>query len=115
MRVPVLGRVRGAGALGALLLGLAGAAQGADPQVLVRGKTLFSTVQPACALCHTLKAAASSGQVGPDLDELQPDAERVLRAVRNGLGVMPSFEGQLTEQDMRALAAFVAHSSGAAR
>ena len=114
MRVPVLGRVRGAGALGALLLGLAGAAQGADPQVLA-GKTLFSTVQPACALCHTLKAAASSGQVGPDLDELQPDAERVLRAVRNGLGVMPSFEGQLTEQDMRALAAFVAHSSGAAR
>ena len=60
----MLGRVRGAGALGVLLLGLAGAAQGADPQVLARGKTLFSTVQPACALCHTLKAAASSGQVG---------------------------------------------------
>ena len=53
MRVPVLGRVRGAGALGVLLLGLAGAAQGADPQVLARGKTLFSTVQPACALCRT--------------------------------------------------------------
>ena len=83
--------------------------------VLARGKALFSTVQPACALCHTLKAAASSGQVGPNLDELQPDADRVLRAVREGLGVMPSFEGQLTEQDMRALAAFVAHSSGAAR
>ena len=111
----MLGWVRGAGVLGTLLLGLAGPANAADPQVLARGKTLFSTVQPACALCHTLKAAASSGQVGPDLDELQPDAERVLRAVRNGLGVMPSFEGQLTEQDMRALAAFVAHSSGAAR
>ena len=83
--------------------------------MLARGKALFSTVQPACALCHTLKAAASSGQVGPNLDELQPDADRVLRAVREGLGVMPSFEGQLTEQDMRALAAFVAHSSGAAR
>ena len=68
MRVPVLGRVRGAGALGALLLGLAGAAQGADPQVLARGKTLFSTDQPACALCHTLKPATSIGQVGPDLD-----------------------------------------------
>ena len=115
MRAPVLGWVRGAGVLGTLLLGLAGPANAADPQVLARGKALFSTVQPACALCHTLKAAASSGQVGPDLDELQPDAERVLRVVRNGLGVMPSFEGQLTEQDMRALAAFVAHSSGAAR
>ncbi|HNM40522.1 MAG TPA: cytochrome c, partial [Giesbergeria sp.] len=95
----MLGWVRGAGVLGTLLLGLAGPANAADPQVLARGKALFSTVQPACALCHTLKAAASSGQVGPDLDELQPDAERVLRAVRNGLGVMPSFEGQLTEQD----------------
>ncbi|MCL4770620.1 MAG: c-type cytochrome [Burkholderiaceae bacterium] len=115
MRAPVLGWVRGAGVLGTLLLGLAGPANAADPQVLARGKALFSTVQPACALCHTLKAAASSGQVGPNLDELQPDADRVLRAVREGLGVMPSFEGQLTEQDMRALAAFVAHSSGAAR
>lgn len=111
----MLGWVCGAGMLGTLLLGLAGAANAADPQVLARGKTLFSTVQPACAMCHTLKAAASSGQVGPDLDELQPDAERVLRVVRNGLGVMPSFEGQLTEQDMRALAAFVSHSTGAAR
>ncbi|WP_242455263.1 MULTISPECIES: cytochrome c [Comamonadaceae] len=111
----MLGWVRGAGVLGTLLLGLAGPANAADPQVLARGKALFSTVQPACALCHTLKAAASSGQVGPNLDELQPDADRVLRAVREGLGVMPSFEGQLTEQDMRALAAFVAHSSGAAR
>ena len=115
MRAPVLGWVRGAGVLGTLLLGLAGPTNAADPQVLARGKALFSTVQPACALCHTLKAAASSGQVGPNLDELQPDADRVLRAVREGLGVMPSFEGQLTEQDMRALAAFVAHSSGAAR
>ena len=111
----MLGWVRGAGVLGTLLLGLAGPANAADPQVLARGKALFSTVQPACALCHPLKAAASSGQVGPNLDELQPDADRVLRAVREGLGVMPSFEGQLTEQDMRALAAFVAHSSGAAR
>ena len=103
------------GVLGTLLLGLAGTAQAADPQMLERGKALFSSVQPACAVCHTLKAAASTGQVGPDLDELQPDADRVLRVVRNGLGVMPSFEGQLTEQDMRALAAFVAHASGAVR
>ncbi len=112
-----LWRVGAGGVLGALLLGLVGTAQAADPQMLEleRGKALFSSVQPACAVCHTLKAAASTGQVGPNLDELQPDADRVLRVLRNGLGVMPSFEGQLTEQDMRALAAFVAHASGAAR
>ena len=97
-----------------LLLSLAGTAQGADPQLLARGKALFSTVQPACAVCHTLTAAGSTGQVGPDLDELKPSAERVLQAVRNGLGVMPSFDGQISEQDMRALAAFVAHATGAA-
>jgi sulfite dehydrogenase len=103
------------GSVGALMLGLAGFAQATDPQTLERGKALFSNVQPACALCHTLKAAASTGQVGPDLDELRPDAERVLRAVREGLGVMPSFEDQLSEQDMRALAAFVAQATGAVR
>ena len=101
-------------ALGVLLLCLAGTAQGADPRVLERGKALFFSVQPACAVCHTLKAAGSTGQVGPDLDELKPSAERVLQAVRNGLGVMPSFDGQLSEQDLRALAAFVAHASQAA-
>ena len=96
------------------LLALCGAVHAADPAELERGKRLFGTVQPACATCHTLAAAGSEGQVGPVLDELRPDAARVLRALRSGIGIMPSFAERLSEQDLRALASFVAHSTGGA-
>lgn len=90
------------------------AAHAAGPEEIERGKALFTTVQPACAVCHTLQAAGSEGQVGPVLDELKPDAARVLRAVRSGLGVMPSYAERLSDRDLRALAQFVAHASGGA-
>ena len=81
---------------------------------IARGKLLFTTLQPACALCHTLQAAGAEGHVGPVLDELRPDADRVLRVLRNGLGVMPSYAEKLSPQDMQSLARFVAHATGAA-
>lgn len=96
----------------ALTLLLPAHATGAEEQE--RGKRLFTTVQPACATCHTLQAAGAEGQVGPVLDEIKPDAARVLRAVRAGLGVMPSYAERLSERDMRALAQFVAHATGGA-
>ena len=37
-----------------------------------------------CGGCHTLKAAGSKGQVGPNLDELKPDQSTVERQVRHG-------------------------------
>ena len=55
------------------------------------GKKLFSTATPACALCHTLKDAGAKGAVGPVMDEIKPDAVRVAKALRNGLGNMPSY------------------------
>jgi len=67
---------------------------------------------PACALCHTLKKAGATGQIGPDLDDLRPDADRVEQAMRNGIGPMPSFK-TLTEAQIKALASFVAASAGA--
>jgi sulfite dehydrogenase len=48
------------------------------------------------------------------LDELKPDAERVLRALRNGIGVMPSYAEKISAQDMQAVASFVAQATGAA-
>ena len=54
-------------------------------------KKLFSTATPACALCHTLKDAGAEGAVGPVMDEIKPDAARVAKALRNGLGRMPSY------------------------
>ena len=109
-------QARCAGATARLLCGLAmafsGLAQADDAALVARGKALFTTVKPACAVCHTLQAAGSTGQVGPVLDELKPDAARVLRALHSGLGVMPSYAEQLSEADMQALAAFVSQSTG---
>ena len=85
-----------------------------EAQQLARGKLLFTQTQPACAVCHTLAAAGSEGQVGPVLDELKPDADRVRKVLRAGLGAMPSFADKLSAADMDALALFVARSTGAA-
>jgi mono/diheme cytochrome c family protein len=70
------------------------------------GKQLFNSVTPACAVCHTLKDAGAAGQIGPSLDELKPDAARVARAVKLGIGQMPAFT-QLTEDQIRTIAQYV--------
>ena len=93
--------------------GISGAFAADDADKMARGKTLFTTTTPACALCHTLKDAGSEGAVGPVLDELKPDASRVSKALRDGLGAMPSFKATLSEADMAALAYYVARATGA--
>ncbi|WP_082517108.1 cytochrome c [Acidovorax sp. Leaf78] len=99
----------------ALLLLSTGTSWAADAAELARGKELFTKIQPACAVCHTLQAAGAEGQVGPVLDELKPDAPRVLRALKAGIGVMPSYAERMSEKDMKAVASFVAHATGAAK
>jgi mono/diheme cytochrome c family protein len=64
-----------------------------------------------CGSCHALEAAGSSGQVGPNLDESQPDAELVEDRVRNGAGAMPAFEGQLTDEQIADVTAYVVEST----
>jgi len=85
-----------------------------EAQQMARGKVLFTQTQPACAVCHTLAVAGSEGQVGPVLDELKPDVDRVRKVLRAGLGAMPSFADKLSAADIDALAVFVARSTGAA-
>lgn len=70
------------------------------------GKKLFISSTPACALCHRLKDAGAEGQIGPSLDELKPDAGRVMKALRVGIGQMPAFP-QLTEDQIKAIAVYV--------
>jgi mono/diheme cytochrome c family protein len=65
-----------------------------------------------CGSCHTLSAAKSSGQVGPNLDDAKPGYDTVLAKVTNGGGGMPSFGGQLSEQQIRGVAAYVAKNAG---
>jgi cytochrome c6 len=94
----------------------ASAAAADDADLLAQGRALFiQGATPSCGLCHTLKDAGTSGAVGPVLDELQPDAERVVSALKNGIGLMPSFRTTLDEAQMRALARYVSKASGGAK
>jgi cytochrome c6 len=75
------------------------------------GKELFlKGAAPACAVCHTLKAAGAVGEVGPSMNELQPNAARVMNAVKNGIGIMPAY-ANLTPEQLQILAEYVAKAS----
>src|SRR5215218_10839670 len=66
-----------------------------------------------CGTCHTLKAAGSKGQVGPNLDELKPDASTVEHQVRTGGNGMPSFSSRLSAKQIAQVADFVSSSARA--
>ena len=74
------------------------------------GKTIFATA--GCTGCHTLKAAGSTGTVGPNLDEAKPPKELVIDRVTNGKGGMPSFKGQLSDAQIQAVATYVSENAG---
>lgn len=100
--------------LGLVLAAAAGGAH-ADSAAELGRKVFLQIAQPSCATCHTLKDAGSSGAIGPVLDDLKPDAARVAAAVRSGVDVMPSYEGKLTDEQIEAVAAYVARATGAAK
>ncbi|MDB5732922.1 MAG: cytochrome c [Variovorax sp.] len=107
-------RLAGHGRTLAAALALAGAMGAAAAQdVMQEGRKLFTTAVPACALCHTLRDAGATGEIGPALDELKPDAARVEKAIRNGIGQMPPFT-TLTDAQVKLLAQYVARATGAA-
>lgn len=86
-----------------------------DSARFVLGKKLLTQgLTPSCAVCHTLKAVGAEGAVGPVLDELKPDAARVITVLRSSLGAMPSYKDKLTDEQMAALAYFVAKASAGA-
>ena len=65
-----------------------------------------------CGSCHTLAAANSSGNVGPNLDDLQADFASVRSQVENGGGGMPAFGGDLSSEEIDAVSRFVADNAG---
>jgi mono/diheme cytochrome c family protein len=80
--------------------------QAAQPPV-ASGRDLFAST---CGTCHTLAAAGTTGTVGPNLDDLQPDQATVQAAIEGGPGVMPA--NLLTGAQAQQVAAFVAASAG---
>ena len=65
-----------------------------------------------CAQCHTLAAAGSNGQVGPNLDDLAPDEATIKAQVTNGGSGMPAFADVLSNAEIDAVTAYVADSTG---
>jgi mono/diheme cytochrome c family protein len=74
------------------------------------GEAVFASA--GCGGCHVLEAAGTSGSIGPNLDESQPDVELVVDRVTNGSGAMPAFSDRLSEQEIRDVAAYVVESTG---
>ena len=64
-----------------------------------------------CGVCHTLQAAGSSGNIGFNLDQLKPTMPRIISAITNGIGVMQSWEGILTDEEIEAVAYYVFNST----
>jgi mono/diheme cytochrome c family protein len=70
------------------------------------GKQIFTQ---SCGTCHTLADAGTNGQVGPNLDQLKPDKQRVVTAIENGgagTGAMPA--NIVTGEEAEAVATYVA-------
>ena len=76
-----------------------------DPEA---GKTVFTSN---CGGCHTLEAAGTNGQVGPNLDQAQPELALIVQRVRKGQGAMPPFEDQFDVEQIRDVAAYVYDST----
>lgn len=76
---------------------------------LAAGKSEFETN---CGSCHTLAEAGTSGEVGPNLDELKPALALVEKQVTNGGAGMPAFQGLLTGKEISAVAAYVSTVAG---
>ncbi|CAN5289557.1 hypothetical protein BH20ACT13_BH20ACT13_22150 [soil metagenome] len=70
------------------------------------GKEVFLGVG-GCGSCHTFADAGTSGSIGPNLDDSAPSLDLALDRITNGQGAMPSFSGQLTEQQIADVAAYV--------
>ena len=73
------------------------------------GEEVFASA--GCAACHTLEAAGSSGQVGPNLDDAEATTRPGHRARHERDGADASFKGQLSDKQIEDVAAFVVEST----
>jgi mono/diheme cytochrome c family protein len=74
------------------------------------GKAVFTSA--GCVGCHTLADAGATGTVGPNLDQKKPPYDLVVTRVTNGKGPMPPFKGQLSDQQIQDVAAYVSSVAG---
>ena len=65
-----------------------------------------------CKGCHTLADAGATGTVGPNLDDAKPSYDLVIERVTKGKGPMPPFKGQLSDEQIMDVAAYVSSVAG---
>ena len=75
-----------------------------------KGKEVFLEAGN-CAACHTLSDAGSIAEIGPNLNQIRPQVQSILMAVKNGIGVMPAMEGILSDEEIEAVAHYVSISA----
>ena len=81
----------------------------ADDKVVLGLKVYNNKAQ--CGTCHTLHAAGSVGNIGPNLDQLKPSMLQITYAVTNGIGVMQAWEDILTQEEIEAVVHYVFNST----
>ena len=74
------------------------------------GKALF--LKSGCTGCHTLADAHATGTVGPNLDQVKPNFRLATARVSLGKNAMPSFKGQLSDQQIADVASYVVKATG---
>lgn len=89
-----------------------GAASGATAPTkaqMLAGKKVY--VSAGCGHCHTLKAAKSTGTVGPNLNTIKPTLAKIITQVTQGGRFMPAFGkaegGNLSATQIKDVSAFV--------
>lgn len=79
----------------------------------LEGKRPFiQQAQPGCGVCHSLADADARGVVGPNLNQLSPSFAQVESAIAQGIGAMPAYGAQLSQNEIEALAAYVVEAIG---
>ena len=65
-----------------------------------------------CGGCHTLDRAGTSGNVGPNLTNVDLELDAILEQIRKGGGGMPPFENQLSDAEIQQLGQYLTGSEG---
>ena len=70
------------------------------------GRQLFNDWS--CGACHSLSDAKAYGQIGPALDGNDNlDHDFTVSRITNGQGAMPAFGGQMSEEEIDAVSAYI--------
>jgi mono/diheme cytochrome c family protein len=72
-------------------------------------RELFHTYS--CSACHALADAGAGGSIGPTLDNPSMSRDFVIDRIANGQGAMPSFSGQLSDEEIALLADYIVETN----